>query len=91
MGAVTSFSRKQELSAMTLTEAEFIGIDDALPQILWMRYFMECQGCKVNENIIFQDNKSALTLEKNGKASISKRKKIKVKYFLQKTKLTKER
>ena len=72
-GAVTSFSRKQKLNAKSSTKAELIGVDDALPQILWTSYFMECQGYKVSENIIFQDNKSTLILEKNGKASSSKR------------------
>ena len=43
---------------------------------------MENQWYKLNKNIIFQDNKSTLILEKNGKASNSKRTKhIKVRYF----------
>ncbi len=48
-----------------------------------MRYFIECQGYDINECIIFQDNMSALSLEKNGRMSSSKRTKhIKAKYFL---------
>jgi hypothetical protein len=48
-----------------------------------MRYFIECQGYDIDEYIIFQDNMSALSLEKNGRISSSKRTKhIKAKYFL---------
>ncbi len=48
-----------------------------------MRYFTECQGYDIEECIIFQDNMSALSLEKNGRISPSKRTKhIKAKYFL---------
>ena len=43
---------------------------------------MECQGYKIEENIVFQDNKSTIILEKEGKTSSSKRTKhIKVRYF----------
>ncbi len=48
-----------------------------------MRYFVECQGYDIDECIIFQDNMSALSLEKNGRISSSKHNKhIKAKYFL---------
>jgi hypothetical protein len=43
---------------------------------------MEAQGYKIQDNILFQDNKSAILLEKNGKASSSKRTKhINIRYF----------
>ena len=59
-----------------------VGVDDALPQILWFRYFIESQGYKIDENVLFQDNKSAILLEKNGKTSNSKKTKhIRVRYF----------
>jgi hypothetical protein len=48
-----------------------------------MRYFIECQGYDIDECVIFQDNMSALSMEKNGRISASKRSKhIKAKYFL---------
>ncbi len=44
---------------------------------------MECQGYDIDECVVFQDNMSALLLEKNGRISSSKRTKhIKAKYFL---------
>ncbi len=57
---------------------------DKLPDIIWTRYFVECQGYDIGECIVvFQDNMSSLLLEKNGRVSSSKRMKhIKAKYFL---------
>jgi hypothetical protein len=65
------------------TETELISLADKLADVIWMRYFIECQGYDIDEYIIFQDNMSALSLEKNGRISSSKRTKhIKAKYFL---------
>ena len=44
-----------------------------MPAILWTRLFLEAQDYVVTENIVYQDNKSAILLEKNGKASSGKR------------------
>jgi hypothetical protein len=44
---------------------------------------MEAQGYQIKDNILFQDNKSAILLEKKGKALSSKRTKhINIQYFL---------
>ena len=40
-GAPISFSRKQKLNVRSSCEGELVGIDDALPIILWTRYFIE--------------------------------------------------
>ena len=51
-------------------------------QILWTRLFMIAQGIKVTDNILYQDNRSAILLEKNGRASSSKRTKhIEICYY----------
>ena len=81
-GAKISFSRKQKINARSSTESELIGIYDALPSILHCRYFLESLGYGPKQNIVYQDNKSAISLEKNGKASSSKRTKhIRMRYF----------
>jgi hypothetical protein len=75
-------STKQKLNTRSSTEAELAGVDDLMPAICWTRYFMEAQGYKVIESIVYQDNQSAILLERNGKASSSKRKKhINIRYF----------
>jgi hypothetical protein len=38
-----------------------------MPQVIWTWNFLEAQGYSVTDNIVFQDNKSAILLEKNGK------------------------
>jgi hypothetical protein len=75
-------STKQKLNARSSTETEIVGADDFMPAIFWTRYFMKAQGYGVKDNVLFQDNKSSIILEKNGKALISKRTKhINIWYF----------
>ena len=38
-GAPISFSRKQKLNVRSSCEGELVGLDDAMPTILWARYF----------------------------------------------------
>jgi hypothetical protein len=65
------------------TEAELVGVDDAINMILWTRLFLQEQGYRVEDNVVYQDNKSAILLEKNdGKQSSSKRTcAINIRYF----------
>jgi hypothetical protein len=75
-------STKQKLNTRSSTESELVSVDDCMPAICWTRYFMEEQGYGVKENILYQDNQSAILLEKNGKASSSKRTKhINIRYY----------
>ena len=76
-------STKQKLNTRSSTESEVVGVDDLMPAVLWSKNFLEAQGYQVNQNVIYQDNKSALLLEQNGKASSGKRTKhINIRYFL---------
>ena len=72
-GAIISMSKKQKLNTKSSTEAELVGVDDVLPQVLWTCNFLLNQGWNVEKNVIYQDNKSAILLEENGMASSSKR------------------
>jgi hypothetical protein len=75
-------STKQKLNTRNSTESEIVGADDFMPAICWTPYFMEAQGYQVQDNILFQDNKSAILLEKNGKALSSKHTKhVNIWYF----------
>ena len=62
-----SFSRGQKLNGHSSTEAELIGIDDAIPSMMWGKYFIEAQGYTVEHNILYQDNKSTILLATNGR------------------------
>ena len=75
-GAAMSASKKHKLNSKSSTEAELIGIDDVIGQILWGRYFIESLGYAVDHNIVFQDNQSTILLAKNGKLSSSAKTKL---------------
>ena len=44
-----------------------------IPQILWVHLFLKAQGFAVSNNILYQDNRSAMLLVTNGRALSSKR------------------
>jgi hypothetical protein len=81
-GAVYATSCRQKLGTKSSTEAELVGVSDVMPQVVWTRYFLESQGVSVSDSIVNQDNQSAILLEKNGRASSSKRTRhINIRYF----------
>ena len=54
-------------------EADLIVVDDCMSQLLWTHYFMEAQGYEVKDLAVYQDSKSAILLEENGRASSGRR------------------
>jgi hypothetical protein len=65
-------STKQKLNTGSSTQFEILGADGFMPAICWTRYFMKAQRYGVKYNL----------LEKNGKASSSKRTKhINIRYL----------
>ena len=91
-GAMQSVSRKQKLNTRSSTEAELVAVDDVMTMVLWTRLFWEAQGYKVKANIILQDNKSAILLEKNGRKSAGKRSRaLNVRYFFVTDQIEKKR
>ena len=81
-GVAYATSTGQKINTTSSTEAEVVGLHEVLPQILWTRYFLEAQGYGVDESIVYQDNQSAMLLEKNGRGSSSKRTRhINIRYF----------
>ncbi len=81
-GRVQSISRKQKLNTKSSTDAELMAADDTSVMILWTKLFMEAQGYSIDKNILFQDNKSTILLEVNGRKSAGKRSRaLNVSYF----------
>ena len=72
-GAIIITSIKQKMNTKSSTETELIAADDLMPHILWTKYFLNWQGYNSKDTILYQDNKSAILLEKNGKKFSSKR------------------
>ena len=84
-------STKQNLNTRSLTESELVGVNNLIPQILWVQLFMKAQGFKVVDNILYQDNKSAILLERNGRASSSKRRRhIEIRYYFATDRISKQ-
>jgi len=71
-GAVYGSSTKQKLNTRSSTEAELVGVNDALPQVLWTRQFLNGQEYGDTDSVIYHDNQSAMLLEKHGKESSGK-------------------
>jgi len=81
-GSITSFSTKQKLNTRSSTEAELVAVDDTMSQILWSRSFLQHQGIDNIKVILYQDNKSAMILQENGRTSTGKRSRhLNVRYF----------
>eukprot|EP00934_Nitzschia_sp_Nitz4_P000074 Nitzschia sp. Nitz4//scaffold495_size4786//1166//4435//NITZ4_009233-RA/size4786-processed-gene-0.0-mRNA-1//-1//CDS//3329553072//74//frame0 len=82
-GSVYSTSNKQRMVSRSSTESEVIGVYDVLPQIQWTKRFLEAQGMSIQQDtVLYQDNTSAMLLEKNGRSSSTKRTKhMDVRYF----------
>jgi hypothetical protein len=82
-GAACISSNKMKCNTQSSTETELISLHNKLPDVIWTRYFVECQGYEIDEYVIFQHSMSALSLNKNGRISSSKQTKhIKEKFFL---------
>ncbi len=73
MGFPLDKSTKHKLNTRSSTESEIVAVDDLIPQILWVRLFLKAQRFAVSDNILHQDNKSAMLLEMNEQDSSSKR------------------
>ena len=57
-------------------------MDDYMPMIIWVKYFLEAQGYIVSDNLLHKDNQSSIKLEQNGKASSAKRtRSIAIRYY----------
>jgi hypothetical protein len=81
-GCPISSSTRQKINTKSSTEAELVGVDDGMGLITWTRNFLQEQQFTVNKNIVYQDNQSAILLERNGRNSSGRRTRhIDIRYF----------
>lgn len=71
-GVLHNLSTKQSINTKSSTETEIVGVSDYLPYTIWLLYFMNEQGYKVQKKVLHQDNQSTIKLLKNGKQSAKK-------------------
>ena len=81
-GSTMYLLRKKRVNGRISTKSEIVGLENALTQCLWSRYFIEGHGYAEEELELHQDNMSDILMENNGKHSITKRtKNIQMRYF----------
>ena len=68
-----NISRKHKLNTGRSTKAELVSIADVLEMIMWCKCFTEAQGYKIDNIILYQDNKSTILLARNGRMSAEKK------------------
>ena len=68
-GMVHCKSSKQKIKTKSSTEAEVVGISDYLPYNICICLVVGAQRYDIKHNILFQDNQSAINMEKHGKKS----------------------
>ena len=82
-GAIVNIPRKKKINVASSTESDLVLIAYVIGMIMWCKYFMKSQGCTIENNILYQDNKSTILLSKNGRMSAGKNSKhIKNRFFL---------
>ena len=64
-GTVLNKTIKQKLNTISSAETEVVGVSDVLPFNIWMNNFLNAHGIDTKENILFQENQSAMKMEKN--------------------------
>jgi hypothetical protein len=81
-GCPINMSRKQRINTHSSTETELVGVNDNMTMVLWTKLFLKAQGIEVVDNIIYQDNRSMMLLEKNGwQSSGKKTRHFKIRYY----------
>jgi hypothetical protein len=89
-GVLHTKSSKQKLTTKSSTEAEVVGLSEYVPYNIWLINFLGEQGYKIKENIIYQDNESAIKMEKNGRNSCTGNSRhISIRYFFVKDRVDK--
>jgi len=89
-GVLHTKSSKQKINTKSSTESELVGVSEYLPYSIWMTNFLEAQGYKVKKNVLYQDNMSAMRMEKNGRNSCTGNSRhIHIRYFFVKDRVDK--
>ena len=82
IGAAHTKSATSKINVKSATESELVATAEYLPYTLWFRHFMEEQGYKLKDNVVYQDNKSAILMEINGRNSCTGNSRhINIRYF----------
>jgi hypothetical protein len=90
-GMIHCKSSTQKINTKSTTESELVGVNEYLLYDIWYILFFRAQGCKIKQNILFQDNESAIKMEVNGRNSCTGNSRhIDIKYFWMKDRVDKK-
>ena len=90
-GTIHCKSSKQKLNTKSTTESEVVGVSEYLPYDIWQLNFFRHQGYDIRNNYIYQDNESAMKMEKNGRNSCTGNSRhVDIKYFWVKDRVDKK-
>ena len=82
-GAIVVGSTKQRLNVRSLTVAGLVVVDDFLSKMMWVSKFLNVLGCPLQQNLLLQDNTSAILMQKNRRTCLGKwNRAIDVRYFV---------
>ena len=83
IGAAHARTTTSKINVKSATESELVATVEYLPYTLWFRHFiMEAQGYSLKDNVIYQDNKSAILMKINGRNSCTGNSRhINIRYF----------
>ena len=80
-GPVYAKSGGQKLNTKSSTEAELVALSDSTTQIIWTRNFLLEQGYNLGPALVYQDNKSTISLVKNGRSNSERTRHIAIRFF----------
>ena len=64
-GTISWRSKRQEIVALSSTEAEYIALSFAAQELMWLRSFLKDLGYEQQSNLLYEDNQGAIALSKN--------------------------
>ena len=81
----------QKLNTKSSTESEVVGFSDYLPHNIQIKNFLQYQGYHIKNNVLYQDNQSAIRMEENGRNSCTGNSRhIDIRYFFSKDRVDKK-
>ena len=64
-GTVSWRSKRQEIVALSSTEAEYIALSFAAKELMWLRSFLKDLGYEQQSNLLYENNQGSTALSKN--------------------------
>ena len=90
-GIIHEKSTIQKLNTKCSTESEVDGFSDYLPHNIQIKNFLQYQGYYIKNNVLYQDNQSAIRMEENGRNSCTGNSRhIDIRYFFSKDRVDKK-